>query len=152
MQITSTTNPVTNPTMATTTAATTTTGATSGAPQKTLGQNDFLRLISVQLASQDPMKPMEDTAFIAQMANFTSLEQMKTLTNDFAAFSQAQRADSAQFYLGKQVTVTDAQGAEITGAVTAVHLRDGSTPKLTVNGADYGLDAVRTVVATSPAS
>src|SRR6266568_738035 len=47
--------------------------------QKTLGVNDFLKLLTVQLQSQDPLKPMEDTAFISQMASFTSLEQMRTL-------------------------------------------------------------------------
>ena len=46
----------------------------SRVPQKVLGQNDFLKLLATQFKTQDPMKPMEDTAFIAQMAQFTALE------------------------------------------------------------------------------
>ena len=42
--------------------------------QKTLGQAEFFKLLTTQLASQDPLKPMDDTAFIAQMANFSELE------------------------------------------------------------------------------
>ena len=58
-----------------------------------LDVNDFLKLLTVQMTSQDPMKPIEDTQFIAQMASFTSLEQMKGLAKNFAEFSSAQRID-----------------------------------------------------------
>jgi len=44
-------------------------------PNKVLGQNDFLQLLVTQMQNQDPMSPMQDTEFIAQMAQFTSLEQ-----------------------------------------------------------------------------
>ena len=46
-----------------------------------LGADDFMKLLTTQLTSQDPMNPMKDTEFISQMANFTSLEQMRTLSN-----------------------------------------------------------------------
>ena len=59
--------------------------AASRIPQKTLGQDDFLKLLAKQFQTQDPMKPMEDTAFIAQMAQFSSLEQSKTMATDMAA-------------------------------------------------------------------
>jgi len=41
-----------------------------------LGQDAFLQLLVTQLQSQDPLKPMEDTAFIAQLAQFASLEKL----------------------------------------------------------------------------
>src|SRR5438067_12636425 len=82
------------------------TGARGG--KQTLGAEDFMKLLITQLQQQDPMKPMEDTAFISQMASFTSLEQMKTLTSDFASFNKTQSISAASNYLGKQVTVSDA--------------------------------------------
>src|SRR4051812_8329934 len=102
---------------------------------KTLGVDDFLKLITVQLTAQDPLKPMEDTQFISQMASFTSLEQMQTLSKDFASFTAQQKSTSAQDYLGKTVTLTTAAG-NITGPVTKVSFQDGLA-LLSVNGGDF---------------
>lgn len=117
--------------------------------KQTLDVNDFLKLLTVQLTSQDPMKPMEDTQFISQMASFTSLEQMKTLSQNFADFTSAQRFSAAQNYLGKVVTIATGTGG-VTGEVTAVTLTDG-VPKLQV-GADIYDAAEVTKVTVPPAT
>jgi flagellar basal-body rod modification protein FlgD len=116
--------------------------------QKTLGVNDFLKLLTVQLQSQDPLKPMEDTAFISQMASFTSLEQMRTLSQDFADFTKEQRVSDASGYLGKVVTVTDAVNGDVTGLITGITI-DGGTPRLLVNGTSYDLSSVKAVSAAA---
>lgn len=59
-----------------------TTATTPDAPRNTgddLGKNEFLKILIVQLQNQDPLNPMDDKAFIAQMAQFTALEQMQNV-------------------------------------------------------------------------
>jgi flagellar basal-body rod modification protein FlgD len=56
----------------------------SRVPQKALGQGDFLKLLAKQFQTQDPMNPVQDTAFIAQMAQFSALEQAGTMSIDSA--------------------------------------------------------------------
>lgn len=122
-------------------------------PQKVLGQNDFLKLLATQFTAQDPMKPMEDTAFIAQMAQFSSLEQSKTMANDMATLRSDQRRVAANSYLGHQVTVDAGKGTTITGEVAAIDA-SGPEPKLVVGDKTFSLSAVLRVeprVVTAPA-
>jgi flagellar basal-body rod modification protein FlgD len=117
---------------------------------KTLGVDDFLKLITVQLTAQDPLKPMEDTQFISQMASFTSLEQMQTLSKDFAAFTSQQKSSSAQDYLGKTVTIATIAG-NITGPVTKVSFQDGAA-LLSVNGGEFDSSDVISISNPQPAA
>lgn len=59
-------------------AGSTTTGTTDRA-KDALGRDAFMQLLTTQLANQDPLKPMDDTAFIAQLAQFSSLEQLQQM-------------------------------------------------------------------------
>jgi flagellar basal-body rod modification protein FlgD len=119
--------------------------ATRTTGKQSLDVNDFLKLITVQLTSQDPMKPMEDTQFISQMASFTSLEQMKTLSENFAAFSSEQRLSAAQDFLGKVVTVSTNLG-EVSGEVTRVTLEDGA-PRLSIGAGIFDPADVTSITA-----
>ena len=119
----------------------TATSTTSSVPQKTLGQDDFLKLLAAQFQAQDPMKPMEDTTFIAQMAQFSALEQSKTMATDMAGLNSEQDVTAANSYLGHRVTVNQADGTTDTGDVTAVDL-SGASPQLSVNGKLYSLSSV----------
>ena len=53
--------------------------ATASRPGATLGKDDFLRLLIAQLRNQDPMKPLDQTEFIAQTAQFTALESLQNI-------------------------------------------------------------------------
>jgi flagellar basal-body rod modification protein FlgD len=106
--------------------------------QKSLGADDFMKILMTQLTAQDPMNPMKDTEFIAQMANFSSLEQMRTLSQSFTAYSTSQQMATAPLYLGCEVTVKDAsaENGEIKGKVESVTVKDGN-PALVINGKNY---------------
>jgi flagellar basal-body rod modification protein FlgD len=122
-------------------SATTTTAKSSN-----LGQSDFLKLLAKQYQTQDPMKPMEDTAFIAQMAQFTSLEQTSSLLSQITAMNGKQDVATANSYLGRQVTVNVANGKTVVGEATGVEF-EGGLPRLVVGDQTY---AVSSVVRVAP--
>jgi flagellar basal-body rod modification protein FlgD len=105
---------------------------------RTLGADDFMKILMTQLTAQDPMNPMKDTEFIAQMANFSSLEQMRSLSQSFSAYSNSQQMATAPLYLGCEVTVKDPSSelGEVRGTVESVTVRDGK-PALLINGKTY---------------
>lgn len=102
---------------------------------KTLGQDDFFKLLTTQLASQDPLKPMEDTAFIAQMASFSELEMTSNLTKSFESFNNVQQFNSAQGFIGKRVSLSSGE----VGTVTAIERQNGET-LVFLDGANIGFD------------
>jgi len=116
-------------------------------PLQTLGQQDFLKLLTAQLTSQDPMNPQKDTDFIAQMAQFSSLEQGKAMQQDIATLRSQNRVLQADALLGQTVEVQADAKTTATGVVTAVRIDEG-VPKITVNGKSYDIDQIRAVMPT----
>ena len=118
---------------------------------KTLGVNDFMKLLATQFQTQDPMKPMDDTAFIAQTAPFTGLQQTNTLVQQITQLAAGQDRVTANSYLGRQVTVDLGHGATATGVVSAVDA-SGSAPQLIIDGKTVPLTSVLRVepAPTSP--
>jgi len=108
-------------------------GFTTRAPKQVLDSSDFMKLLSTQMANQDPMKPMEDTAFISQMSSFSSLNQMQQMTTSFATLTKDTTNAAASGLLGYRVTGADSEGTAVIGQVTAVDT-SGTEPVLTVNG------------------
>ena len=112
-------------------------------PQKNLGQDDFLKLITVQLAKQDPMKPMEDTAFIAQMANFSALEAQNTLAKEMGYLRADTQMQAANGMLGREVTIATPDG-EVSGLVETVSA-DSANVYVHVAGQSYAFSSVTSV-------
>lgn len=132
----------------TATSSLSTTATEPRVPQKVLDQDDFLKLLMTQFTSQDPMEPMKDTAFIAQMAQFTALEQSKTMTADIAALREQQQILQANGMLGRNVVLQVDGELAAQGIVTAVQMEAG-TPKLVVNGQAYELSQVLSITPAS---
>jgi len=131
-------------------AAGSATVGTAKSKTSALGQSDFLRLLAKQFQTQDPMKPMDDTAFIAQMAQFTSLEQSSSLLSQITAMNGKQDIATANGYLGRMVTVNDGRGGTTTGEATGVEVTDG-TPRVVVGDFTYAVSSVVRVAPKPPA-
>ena len=106
----------------------------SRVPIQTLGQNDFLKLLVAQLSSQDPLNPQKDTEFISQMAQFSALENSKSLETEM----QSMRANQL---LGQTVQVKLDEDRSTAGVVSAVTSQNGS-PQIIVNGVPFSLDSI----------
>ena len=117
------------------------------AGKQVMDADDFMKLLTTQLTTQDPMNPMKDTEFISQMANFSSLEQMRSLSKSFDSFTSDQKMAAAPSYLGRQVTITNATG-DVTGVVEAIKLSNGK-PAVVVNGKTYETNLI-TSIAPAP--
>lgn len=106
-----------------------------------LGKDDFLMLLVTQLKNQDPLNPVDDKEFLAQLAQFSALEQMRNLNESFNSVK-------AIALIGKNVyaTINDGNGnyKEVFGKVDAVYRENGQY-FLKVKGLDIPLDAVRAV-------
>ena len=108
-------------------AAPVTTGAPSNA---TLGQDDFMRILLTQLQFQDPLKPMDNQEFIAQMAQFTSLELNRQSNDKTDLLLTIQTATQAMGLIGKQVDVSTDNGI-VTGTIEELRFQNGQ-PSMTL--------------------
>ena len=113
-------------------------------PQQELGKDDFLKLLITQLSYQDPTAPMDDKQFIAQMAQFSTLEQMTAMASDFNKLTSMLMGNEASGSLGKNVEILEGDKV-IQGTVQAI--TRGGVPQILVNGDFYGWENVVKVFA-----
>jgi flagellar basal-body rod modification protein FlgD len=92
----------------------------SRSPKSELGKDDFLQLLVAQMRYQDPTKPVDNREFIAQLAQFSALEQMMNV-------GKAANLSSAMTMLGKTVEATDPAGAAVSGTAISVRMEAGNT-------------------------
>ncbi len=116
--------------------------ASGRTPSQQLGKDDFLKLLITQLSNQDPTSPMEDTQFISQMAQFSSLEQMTNMNESFNKLAAMINSSQATSTLGKNVEV-DAGDSNVQGVVEATSF--GENPQVMINGMYYDLNKIKAV-------
>ncbi|NMA02618.1 MAG: flagellar hook assembly protein FlgD [Clostridia bacterium] len=131
-------------------------GTTSETNKNTLGKDAFLQLLVTQLKHQDPLSPMEDKEFIAQMAQFSSLEQMQNLNKVMEVgfshliasqedllitFNTWQTMANSFNLIGKEVTGYTDKKELVTGLVERVIVNSGE-PKVVVNGKEIRISLI----------
>ena len=107
--------------------------SSSNLQASSLGLQDFLKVLLTQLSYQDPLKPMDNQEFMAQIAQFTSVEQTQQLNTKIETLINNQAALQSVGLIGRTVDATTNTGT-LTGTVTALSLQ-GSSPSLSVKTA-----------------
>jgi flagellar basal-body rod modification protein FlgD len=115
-----------------------------------LGENAFLKILMAQIQNQDPLQPMDDTTFVTQLAQFSSLEQQVStnqLLQNAATAQQAQLNTQDAALVGQVVTVS---GASTTLGATGVPAPVGFTlgaaaQSISVNITDSSGNPVQTL-------
>jgi flagellar basal-body rod modification protein FlgD len=138
-------------------ATSSTTGSSSSSASSTsstsnLTQADFLQLLTQEMENQDPLNPVSNDQFLAELAQFSNLQtttDIDTTLNTMA--SSLGQASATSAYLGQSVTLTDSNNATVSGTVTQVSTSDG-TEYVTVNGAQYPASSITAVSTASNAS
>lgn len=110
-----------------------------------LGKDDFLKLLVTELQHQDPTRPMEDKEFIAQMAQFSSLEQITNLNNTMSSMSDAAVFNKAYNFLGKEIEAFNPNTKEVVrGEVEKIVMQTDGV-KLIVDGKPINVQDVHAV-------
>ena len=104
--------------------------AATNTSQASLGQEDFLKILTTQLSFQDPLKPLDNQQFMAQMAQFASLEQSRTMNDNLESLLAIQSAAQSIGLIGKTVEVATASGS-VVGQVSSLRFSNGQ-PLITV--------------------
>jgi len=120
-----------------TTSAGSTSGTTTGA-DKTVNQDQFLQLFTKQLQAQDPLNPMDSANFTAQLAQFSSLEQLTNINGglqNLLLFQGSLQNTLTTGMIGKQVTLTNDETHTVAGVLfdnnkTYLELDNGSKVQL----------------------
>ncbi|MBU6430732.1 MAG: hypothetical protein KGR26_17060 [Cyanobacteria bacterium REEB65] len=113
-------------------ANSTLTTAAAAAGTQALGEMDFLKLLTTQLQHQDPTQPMDDTQFVSQLAQFSSLQETQQLNQNFSSFNQSmsdqldlQTLTQSSGLIGK-VVFAGPDSTDVTmGTVTEVRQQNG---------------------------
>ncbi|MGP1587822.1 MAG: flagellar hook assembly protein FlgD [Treponemataceae bacterium] len=109
-----------------------------------LGKDDFLKLLLAQLANQDPTSPMKDAEFIAQMAQFSSLEQITNMSVEFGKMAEMLNSSEAVSTIGRVVEIEDGENL-VSGVVEGASR--GNSPQVQVNGMLYDMNKIKRVYA-----
>lgn len=109
-----------------------------------LGQDAFMKILSAQLQHQDPMSGGDNTQFIAQLAQFSALEQMENLNNSFTEMMKKQDILLGSQWIGKEVALYQEDGSISTGVVDGFGL-SSSGIIFFINDKEYTLDQILAV-------
>lgn len=108
----------------------------------------FLKLLATQISSQNPLEPMKDTEFVAQMASFSQLEQTTNMAANIKALTMSGQLSQGAALIGKSVTYQPADGtAAVTGVVQSLAVGAGRSMSLMVDGVSVDISQVSGITA-----
>jgi flagellar basal-body rod modification protein FlgD len=105
--------------------------STSSVQSSNINMQDFLNILLTQLTYQDPLKPMDNQEFMAQLAQFTTLGQTQELSGKIDSLLSTQASMQAIGLIGRTIQYTTSEGTQ-TGTVASLSWA-GNTPELSVN-------------------
>ncbi|WP_217915188.1 flagellar hook capping FlgD N-terminal domain-containing protein [Miltoncostaea marina] len=107
------------------------------APVDIFSSEGFLRILASQISNQNPLEPMSDTEYIAQMAQFSQLEQTTNMARDIRALALSSRLAEGSALIGRTVSYAPAGGADpVTGVVERLRVAGDGSMALVVNGVE----------------
>jgi flagellar basal-body rod modification protein FlgD len=110
--------------------------ATDTLSQSSVSQNDLFKILLTQLKYQDPLKPTDNAEFIAQLAQFTSLDQSRQTNENIQSLLQLEATNQSVGLIGKTVEISSSSSDTASvGEVTTISFDQG-TPMLTVKTSD----------------
>jgi len=111
-------------------------------PGDILGKDEFLKLLISQLQNQNPLEPMKDQEYVAQMAQFSSLEQLQNMNSTLSQNAQYNMLLSQTI---NNTMATSLIGKEITADSNSVGLTSGSDAAITFKSAGFALSGTVTI-------
>jgi flagellar basal-body rod modification protein FlgD len=122
------------------------------------GDNPFLLLLTEQLKNQTPLEPVDNESFMNQMASYSSMQQQQDLNKNMLALldyqgllARMQGLSQGSALLGKEVSYTDAQGADTKGVVESVYVAEDGEVKLKLEqGAEVSLRDIHSISTAQP--
>jgi flagellar basal-body rod modification protein FlgD len=121
------------------------TGEAGGA----MGKDQFMKLLVAQMQNQDPTEPMDNAQLTAQLAQFSSLEQMENLNTQFEGFQQNTIAAMSLMNSGKPIVLELTDGTPVSGILEKVQWSGGET-QFVVDGEIYSASNVKSLTAGAP--
>jgi flagellar basal-body rod modification protein FlgD len=109
----------------------------------------FLKLLATQISSQNPLDPMKDTEFVAQMASFSQLEQTTNMAANIKALTMSSQLSQGAALIGRSVTYQPANGTDpVTGVVQSLTVGSGGRSlNLVVGGVSVDMSQVSGITA-----
>jgi len=119
----------------------------AGAPAATgslqsLGKDDFLQLLVTKLQNQDPLKPMDDEDFIAQLAQFSSLEQMSNIAE---AIAEANQLGYVQMQSLNNAMAAGFVGKDVKAIYSGIYIEGDNSPQISYTMPNYASEVKFTI-------
>lgn len=121
---------------------------TSALQAQTLTQNDFLKLMTSQLQNQDPLKPLDNSEFVSQMAQFSTVSGIQNLQNSFSTLASSLssgQALQASSLVGHNVLTSSSTAALTAGGKVSLGVDAPTSGDIIVNVTDASGALVRRI-------